>query len=343
MCLSRFARIRSAPNSWATTSAAISLPPSSIGSVLAGLSGALYTAWGHFIVPAAMALPAAAMPIIWVAVGGRKDLTATLIGTLFVLWLFQTLTVISQQYALIAIGALLLVTILLCPAAISSGSWIEPLCHLSTGVDGAAERSSAMESTRRASGRHDLALLEATGPEQALRWPQGSRRPVDFSGAARRAALPDRAERRRQEHLFRLILGRYPPTAGTVRFCGADITQLHAAAAHPARHERQDAGARCLRRSCRCARTWPSRCNDRFCRARIDPRSRPAADFARSHGRGGQAGGTAGARPEAMAGDRDGHRPAAEAAVSGRANRRPVARGDVQDGRDDRSSCSARP
>ena len=29
---------------------------------------------------------------------------------------------------------------------------------------------------------------------------------------------------------FRLILGRYPPTAGTVRFCGEDITQLHAAA-----------------------------------------------------------------------------------------------------------------
>ncbi len=53
-----------------------------IGSTLAGLSGVLYTAWGQFIVPASMALPAAAMPIIWVAVGGRKDLTATLIGTL---------------------------------------------------------------------------------------------------------------------------------------------------------------------------------------------------------------------------------------------------------------------
>jgi branched-chain amino acid transport system permease protein len=86
-----------------------------IGSTLAGLSGILYTAWGQFIAPAAMALPAAAMPIIWVAVGGRKDLTATLIGTLFVLWLFQNLIVISQQYALIVIGALLLVTILYMP------------------------------------------------------------------------------------------------------------------------------------------------------------------------------------------------------------------------------------
>lgn len=86
-----------------------------VGSTLAGLSGALYTAWGQFIVPASMALPAAAMPIIWVAVGGRKDLTATMVGTFLVLWLFQSLIVVSQQYALIFTGALLLVTILFTP------------------------------------------------------------------------------------------------------------------------------------------------------------------------------------------------------------------------------------
>ena len=80
-----------------------------IGGFLASLSGALYAAWGNFIVPASMALPAAAMPIIWVAVGGRQDVTATLIGTFVVLYAFQMLTVISQQYALIAIGALLVV------------------------------------------------------------------------------------------------------------------------------------------------------------------------------------------------------------------------------------------
>jgi urea transport system permease protein len=55
------------------------------------------------------------MPIIWVAVGGRQDVTATLIGTFVVLYVFQMLTVISQQYALIAIGALLVVTVLIAP------------------------------------------------------------------------------------------------------------------------------------------------------------------------------------------------------------------------------------
>ena len=53
-----------------------------IGSALAGLSGVLYTAWGQYITPSSMGLTAAALPVIWVAVGGRSDLTATLVGTL---------------------------------------------------------------------------------------------------------------------------------------------------------------------------------------------------------------------------------------------------------------------
>jgi urea transport system permease protein len=41
-----------------------------IGSTLAGLSGVLYTSWGQFITPASVGLPAAAMPIVWVAFSG---------------------------------------------------------------------------------------------------------------------------------------------------------------------------------------------------------------------------------------------------------------------------------
>ena len=43
-----------------------------IGSGLAGLSGALYTSWGQFITPSSIGLPAAAMPIVWVAFSGRQ-------------------------------------------------------------------------------------------------------------------------------------------------------------------------------------------------------------------------------------------------------------------------------
>ena len=86
-----------------------------IGSMLAGLSGVLYTSWGQFITPASVGLPAAAMPIIWVAFSGRSDITATLIGTFLVLWTFQILTVYSQQAALLLMGAMLLCTVIVAP------------------------------------------------------------------------------------------------------------------------------------------------------------------------------------------------------------------------------------
>ena len=86
-----------------------------IGSMLAGLSGVLYTSWGQFITPASVGLPAASMPIVWVAVSGRSDLTATTVGAFLVLWAFQTLTVYSQQAALLLMGAMLLATVMLAP------------------------------------------------------------------------------------------------------------------------------------------------------------------------------------------------------------------------------------
>jgi len=86
-----------------------------VGSALAALSGVLYTAWGQFITPSSVGLPAAAMPIIWVAFSGRKDITATTLGTFVLLLAFQTITIYSQQWALILMGALLLATVLFVP------------------------------------------------------------------------------------------------------------------------------------------------------------------------------------------------------------------------------------
>ena len=86
-----------------------------LGSTLAGLSGILYTSWGQFITPSSIGLPAAAMPIIWVAFSGRSDLTATLIGTFFLLFGFQTLTVYSQEAALVLMGTLLIATVMFVP------------------------------------------------------------------------------------------------------------------------------------------------------------------------------------------------------------------------------------
>ncbi|MBE3638132.1 ABC transporter permease subunit [Mangrovicoccus algicola] len=89
-----------------------------IGSALAGLSGVLYTSWGNYITPASMGMTAASLPIVWVAVGGRTDLTTTMIGTLAVLVIFQSLTIHGSQYALIVMGALLVITVLVAPKGI---------------------------------------------------------------------------------------------------------------------------------------------------------------------------------------------------------------------------------
>jgi branched-chain amino acid transport system permease protein len=62
-----------------------------------------------------MSITAAALPIVWVAVGGRGDLTATLIGTLAVLGTFQALTIYGSQYALVVMGLLLVTTVLIAP------------------------------------------------------------------------------------------------------------------------------------------------------------------------------------------------------------------------------------
>jgi ABC-type branched-subunit amino acid transport system permease subunit len=92
-----------------------------IGAALAGLSGVLYTVWGQYITPSSMGMTAAALPLIWVAVGGRSDLTSTLIGTLTVLLVFQALTIYGSQYALVFMGVLLVLTVLIAPNGLVLG------------------------------------------------------------------------------------------------------------------------------------------------------------------------------------------------------------------------------
>jgi ABC-type branched-subunit amino acid transport system permease subunit len=93
-----------------------------IGAVLAGISGVLYTAWGQYITPSSMGMTAAALPLIWVAVGGRSDLTSTVVGTLVVLAAFQALTIYGSQYALVFMGVLLVLTVLVAPNGLVLGT-----------------------------------------------------------------------------------------------------------------------------------------------------------------------------------------------------------------------------
>jgi branched-chain amino acid transport system permease protein len=85
------------------------------GSTLGGMSGVLYTAWGAYITPSSMGLTAAAMPVIWVATGGRKSIGGVIAATIGLVWLSQWLAVYGSQYALILMGGILLFVILGAP------------------------------------------------------------------------------------------------------------------------------------------------------------------------------------------------------------------------------------
>jgi ABC-type branched-subunit amino acid transport system permease subunit len=89
-----------------------------IAAVLAGISGLLYVQWGNYITPTQVGLLQAALPVIWVAVGGRDSLIAVAITTYLLNWLTYALSSAGIQYALVIIGALLVGVMLFFPKGI---------------------------------------------------------------------------------------------------------------------------------------------------------------------------------------------------------------------------------
>ena len=89
-----------------------------LAAMLAGLSGLLYVQWGNYITPTQVGLLQAALPVVWVAVGGRERLLAVLIATFALNWFNYTLSTQGNQDAPIYMGALLVVVMLFFPRGI---------------------------------------------------------------------------------------------------------------------------------------------------------------------------------------------------------------------------------
>ncbi len=180
-----------------------------IGAALAGISGVLYTAWGQYITPSSMGMTAAALPLIWVAVGGRSDLTSTVIGTLVVLAAFQALTIYGSQYALVFMGVLLVLTVLIAPNGLVLGAMnliSRPRC--------APQQ-----------GRRLMALLELRGLNKHFGGLHVTNS-VDLvleAGEIHCLIGPNGAGK---STLFRLILGEHHPGSGDILFAGENITAL---------------------------------------------------------------------------------------------------------------------
>ena len=89
-----------------------------LSAVLAAISGLLYVQWGNYITPSQVGLLSAALPVIWVAVGGRTSLLAVLIATIVLNWVTFTLSSQGNQYAMVIIGTALVITMLFFPRGI---------------------------------------------------------------------------------------------------------------------------------------------------------------------------------------------------------------------------------
>jgi ABC-type branched-subunit amino acid transport system permease subunit len=100
-----------------------------LGGALASFSGILYACWGGYMTPSTMSLSAATLPVVLVAAGGRKNLTAAMIFTLIYLSFSQYLSANGNQYALVILGCVLLLVILFLPEGviISIFKWTDAL------------------------------------------------------------------------------------------------------------------------------------------------------------------------------------------------------------------------
>lgn len=132
-----------------------------IAAAIAGLAGVLYTAWGTFIHPNQFGLKANILPVIWVAVGGRKDLTAALIGALVLEWVGLRLAAVGE-ISLLIMGAILVIAMLITPEGVVTtlarasqrGRTFVRMPWGSIGKHGSQSVKSV--SARARSGRHDL-------------------------------------------------------------------------------------------------------------------------------------------------------------------------------------------
>ena len=100
-----------------------------LAAVLAGLSGLLYVQWGNYITPSQLGLVPAALPVIWVAIGGRERLLAVVIATYVLNWINYSLSGAGNEYAPVVMGALLLGVMLFFPRGIIvtlSQGWRSP-------------------------------------------------------------------------------------------------------------------------------------------------------------------------------------------------------------------------
>lgn len=92
---------------------------------IAGLAGTLYTAWGTYIHPDGFSVAPNILVVIWVAVGGRKDMMSVIISTIALCWLSLQLASYGE-ISLFILGLILVVAMLVAREGVvmTIGGWL---------------------------------------------------------------------------------------------------------------------------------------------------------------------------------------------------------------------------
>ena len=192
-----------------------------VGGAVAGLAGGAYAGWGNFMNPAPFSLPAAALVVIYVLVGGRGTLVGAFVGAVLVEWLSSVLGGILPSSTTLVVGSILIVVVLLVPGGLTP--LIGDLVNRVLPRRPQARRQAAIGGTVGSAGRGRR--LQAQGLVKMF----GGVRAVDSislefpAGQLHCLIGPNGAGK---STFFNLLVGRYRPTEGKILLEGRSITRL---------------------------------------------------------------------------------------------------------------------
>lgn len=86
-----------------------------VSGILAGLAGALVGPVNGIISPADVGVTLSTLVLVWVAVGGRGNMTGAIVGTVVINWLQVILSERISDYWMLILGALILIVVFLIP------------------------------------------------------------------------------------------------------------------------------------------------------------------------------------------------------------------------------------
>ena len=191
-----------------------------VGGAVAGLAGGAYAGWGNFMNPAPFSLPAAALIVIYVLVGGKGTLVGAFIGAIAVEWLSTVLGGILPSSTTLVVGGILIGVVLLVPGGLTPliGNMLN---RVAPRHPPARRPASAVGAVAGGRGRE----LQAQGLVKMF----GGLKAVDSVSLAFPAGRlhcligPNGAGK---STFFNLLVGRYRPTEGTILLEGRPITRL---------------------------------------------------------------------------------------------------------------------